>query len=131
VTYVPPVVRHLADRLDGLGWVTDLLVAGSLATGDYVPGVSDLDLVALTGGPVSRARQQMLASLHRELDRGALHPTWTHGCLVQRSLSRVTRAELVRHGFAVVGRPPAAVLSLIAHCRWSPKWSSSNASNTC
>jgi hypothetical protein len=131
VSYVPPVVRHLADRLDGLGWVSDLLVAGSLATGDYVPGVSDLDLVALTEGPVGRARQEMLTSLHRVLDRGAahgldlgcvyvdagrladlgaLHPTWTHGSLVQRSLSGVTRAELVRHGFAVLGRPPAAVL---------------------
>ena len=73
----------------------------------------------------------MLAGLHRELDRGAargldlgcvyvdagrladlgaLHPTWTHGSLVQRSLSGVTRAELVRHGFAVLGRPPAVVL---------------------
>jgi hypothetical protein len=71
VTSVPPVVRDLADRLDGLGWVTDLLVAGSLATGDYVPGVSDLDLVALIGGPVGATRQEMLAGLHRELDRGA------------------------------------------------------------
>jgi Nucleotidyltransferase domain len=131
VTYVPPVVRHLAERLDGLGWVTELLVAGSLATGDYVPGVSDLDLVALTSGPVGPARQDVLASLHRELDQasardldlgcmyvdagkladlGVLHPTWTHGALVQRSLSGVTRAELVRHGFAVLGRPPTAVL---------------------
>jgi nucleotidyltransferase-like protein len=131
VSYVPPVVRLLAGRLEGLGWVTDLLVAGSLATGDYVPGVSDLDLVALTEGPVGRARRAILASLHRELDQGAgqgldlgcvyvdggrladlgaLHPTWTHGSLVQRSLSGVTRAELVRHGFAVLGRPPAAVL---------------------
>jgi hypothetical protein len=131
VTYVPPVVRLLAGRLEGLGWVTDLLVAGSLATGDYVPGVSDLDLVALTGGLVGPARQEILASLHRELDQGAargldlgcvyvdagrladlqaLHPAWTHGSLVQRSLSGVTRAELVRHGFAVLGRPPAAVL---------------------
>jgi len=131
VTYTPPVVHQLAERLDGLGWVTDLLVAGSLATGDYVPGVSDLDLVALTGGPVGPARQEILASLHRELDQGAapgldlgcvyvdagrladlgaLHPTWTHGSLVQRSLSGVTRAELVRQGFAVLGRPPAAVL---------------------
>jgi len=50
VTHMPPVVRLLAGRLDDLGWVTDLLVAGSLASGDYVPGVSDLDLVALTGG---------------------------------------------------------------------------------
>ena len=131
MTYLPPVVRYLAGRLGDLGWVTDLLVAGSLATGDYVPGVSDLDLVALTGGPVGPAQQEILASLHRELDRGAaqgldlgcvyvdagrladlraLHPTWTHGSLVQRSLSGVTRAELVRHGFAVLGRSPAAVL---------------------
>ncbi len=131
MTYLPPAVGHLGERLDGLGWVTDLLVAGSLATGDYVPGVSDLDLVALTAGPVGAARQETLAALHRELDQGtaqgldlgcvyvdagrladlgALHPTWTHGSLVQRSLSGVTRAELVRHGFAVLGRPPAAVV---------------------
>ena len=129
--HVPPAVCQLAERLDALGWVTDLLVAGSLATGDYVPGVSDLDLVALTGEPVGEARQEILAGLHRELDQGpargldlgcvyvdagrladpgALHPTWTHGSLVQRSLSGVTRAELARHGFAVLGRPPAAVL---------------------
>ncbi|HEX3491135.1 MAG TPA: nucleotidyltransferase domain-containing protein [Streptosporangiaceae bacterium] len=128
---VPTVVRLLAERLDDFGWVTDLLVAGSLATGDYVPGVSDLDLVALTEGPVDRARQEILTSLHRELDQGAAqgldlgcvyvdagrladlgtpHPMWTHGSLVQRGLSGVTRAELVRHGFAVLGRPPVAVL---------------------
>ena len=131
MTCLPPVVGHFGQLLDDLGWVTDLLVAGSLATGDYVPGVSDLDLVALTGGPVGPARQETLAGLHRELDQGAargldlgcvyvdagrladlgaLHPMWTHGSLVQRSLSGVTRAELVRHGFAVLGRPPAAVL---------------------
>jgi Nucleotidyltransferase domain len=131
VTCVPPAVSALADCLADLGWVADLLVAGSLATGDYVPGVSDLDLVALTEGPVGRARQEVLTGLHRELDHGvakgldlgcvyvdadrladaaALHPTWTHGSLVHRSLSGVTRAELVRHGFAVLGRPPAAVL---------------------
>ena len=111
--------------------MSELLVAGSLATGDYVPGASDLDLVALTDGPVELARQGILAGLHRQLDQGAaqgldlgcvyvdverltdlaaLHPTWTHGSLVQRGLSGVTRAELVRHGFAVLGRPPAAVL---------------------
>lgn len=128
---VPPAVTHLAGCLADLGWVTDLLVAGSLATGDYVPGVSDLDLVALTDGPVDPARQNVLAGLHRTLDDGAAHgldlgcayvdistltdgearhPTWTHGSLVERILSGVTRAELVRHGFAVLGRPPVAVL---------------------
>jgi hypothetical protein len=49
----------------GLACVTDLLAGGSLATGDYVPDVSDLDLVAPTGGPVGPARQEILAGLHR------------------------------------------------------------------
>ncbi len=131
MSHVPSAVSVLGDRLADLGWVTDLLVAGSLATGDYIPGVSDLDLVALTEGPVGQARQEVLTGLHGELDRGtakgldlgcvyvdagrlteaaALHPMWTHGSMVHRTLSGVTRAELVRHGFAVTGRQPAAVL---------------------
>lgn len=128
---VPPAVADLADDLAGLGWVRDLLVAGSLATGDYIRGVSDLDLVAVVDGPVDRTRVEALTALHRELDLGsaagldlgcvyvdegalldpdARHPTWTHGVLVHRILSGVTRAELVRHGFAVSGRPPQEVL---------------------
>jgi hypothetical protein len=38
------------------------------------------------------------------------HPTWTHGSLVERILSGITRAELVLHGYAVFGRSPRAVL---------------------
>ena len=118
-------------RLAEFGWVTDLWIAGSLATGDYVPGVSDLDLVALVRGPIDEVRVAALASIHTELDRGVAagadlgctyvedhavgdpdlrHPTWTHGALVHRALSGITRAELVRHGSAQFGRPPAAVL---------------------
>jgi Nucleotidyltransferase domain len=124
-------VTSLAARLRELSWVSDLLVAGSLATGDYVPGVSDLDLVAVVRGPVDQARRASLVDLHVDLDRGsaagadlgcvyvdegrlldtaALHPTWTHGEPVERILSGVTRAELVRHGFAVFGRQPSDVL---------------------
>ena len=124
-------VTAFADRLAALGWVTDLWIAGSLATGDYVPGVSDLDLVALVGGRVDQSRQLTLTSLHQDLDRGiaagsdlgcqyveegligdrqALHSTWTHGSLVRRRLSGITRAELVRCGPAVFGRPPTGVL---------------------
>jgi hypothetical protein len=121
----------LAARLTELTWVSDLLVAGSLATGDHVPGVSDLDLVAVVEGPIDQARRASLVALHADLDRGpaagadlgcvyvdqsrlhdpaAVHPTWTHGRLVERILSGVTRAELVRHGFAVFGRAPTDVL---------------------
>jgi len=123
----PPALAQFGRELTALGWVSDLLVAGSLATGDYVAGVSDLDLVALTDGPVGASRETELVALHRRLDATgasglrlgcvyvdagrlgevrAEHPTWTHGLLVRRILSGVTRAELVRYGYAVFGRPP-------------------------
>jgi hypothetical protein len=127
----PLVVEELGSQLRALGWVTELFVGGSVATGDYTPLVSDLDLVALVDGPVDVTRQAMLTTVHRGLDEGAgsglklgcvyvdsarlldlaaPHPTWTHGSLVQRILSGIARAELVRHGYAVFGRPPVAVL---------------------
>ncbi|MFJ4651665.1 hypothetical protein ACIP5Y_10385 [Nocardia sp. NPDC088792] len=108
-----------------------VLGAGSLATGDYVPGVSDIDLVALVDGPVDTHRQTTLTAVHRRLDEGAgsgldlgcvyvdagkvsdvrmTHPTWTHGSLAERVLSGITRVELVRYGRAVFGRSPCAVL---------------------
>jgi hypothetical protein len=125
----------LGERLGTLGWVRDLWVAGSLASGDYVPGVSDLDLVAVVDGEVDATRQEALVAVHRSLDsgeargldlgcqyvdesrlsdRGAEHPTWTHGHLVRRIVSGVTRAELARFGYAVVGRPPREVLPAVS-----------------
>jgi hypothetical protein len=127
---LPPAVTALSQRLEKLGWAPDLMVAGSLATGDYVPSVSDLDLVAIVPGAIDQERTSSLVALHEDLDRGlangtdlgcvyvdenslsdvaVLHPMWTHGGLVRRTLSGITRAELVRYGFAVDGRPPTAV----------------------
>ncbi|WP_067428593.1 nucleotidyltransferase domain-containing protein [Nocardioides jensenii] len=128
---LPLAVTELADRLGSLPWLSDLLVAGSLATGDHLPGVSDLDLVAVVAGPVDETRTAQLVAMHAELDHAAaagadlgcvyvdernlldadaLHPTWTHGALTRRILSGITRAELVRHGFQVIGRSPADLL---------------------
>jgi hypothetical protein len=130
-----PVVAEFAGRLAGLGWISDVFVAGSLATGDYVPRVSDLDLVALVDGPVDQRRQGALAAVHHGVDQGAgaglnlgcvhvdaatlaegrrKHPTWTHGVLVWRILSGITRAELVRYDHAVVGRSPRTVLPAVS-----------------
>lgn len=117
-------------RLAELGWVSDLFVAGSLALGDYVPTVSDIDLVAVTQEPFDQEREAELTVLHRAVDRASArthlgciyveeahltdhrcrHPTWTNGALVRRALSGITRAEIVRHGFAVFGRDPAELL---------------------
>jgi hypothetical protein len=128
---VPDAVDPFARRLRSLGWVTDLLVGGSAATGDYRVGVSDLDLVAVIDGPIDEHRRATIVALHRGLDRDEAagahlgcvyipesavldptmsHPTWTHGLLVTRPLSGISRAELVRHGFAVFGRPPNELL---------------------
>lgn len=125
---LPPAVESLTRSLGELGWVTDVLVGGSLAMGDYVAGVSDLDLLAVTDGPVDARREHALVAIHRELDRAApvqagctyvdgrriadaalRHPVWTHGQLVRRPLSQLARAELARHGFATLGRPPSAL----------------------
>jgi hypothetical protein len=127
----PTILAQFGRQLAALGWISDLFVAGSAATGDYRPGISDLDLVAVADGAVDRSRQTVLASLHGDLDRSAAaglnlgcvyvaadtitdlhtpHPTWTHGMLVQRILSGITRAELVRHGHAVFGRSPCDVI---------------------
>jgi hypothetical protein len=128
---VPAAVSALVEQTSGLEWVTDLFVGGSLATGDYWSDVSDLDLVAVVNGPMSGHRRREAARLHQRLDDGAAagaqlgcvyvpidqlldleapHATWTHGRLVDRPLSGIARAELVRHGFAVLGRSPADVL---------------------
>ncbi|BCJ40898.1 hypothetical protein GCM10010168_48020 [Actinoplanes ianthinogenes] len=117
-------VDEFGDRLAAAGWATDLLVAGSLATGDYIPGVSDLDLVAIVPAVPDPAR---IAAMHAGVDPAlnlgcvyvcadrlgdlaAEHPTWTHGMLVRRILSGVTRAELVRHGYPIFGRAPGELL---------------------
>lgn len=131
----PEAVRELADRLRPLHWMSDLFVAGSAATGDYREGVSDLDLVAVTDRPLGRAQRSIIVDLHRGLDAtvaagvdlgcayvaepalsesASRHPTWTHGRLVERPLSGIVRAELVRHGWAVLGRPPQDVLAAMS-----------------
>lgn len=127
----PPAVAELAARLRALGWVTDLFVGGSLAAGDYRAGVSDIDLVALTERTIDSGCRSNIIAIHRDLDAttaaganlgcayvassalsdlAARHPAWTHGDLVERPLSGIVRAELVRHGFPVFGRPPGTVL---------------------
>ena len=116
-----PAIAALADRLATLSWVSGLYVAGSLATGDHVPGVSDLDLVALTDGPPDT---DLISSIHSDLDAGvaagadlgcayvaldrrheheAPHPTWTHGRLAHRPLTTIPRVELAVHGQTVFG----------------------------
>src|SRR5688500_2538303 len=105
------VAADFGHRLAALGWVTALHVGGSLATGDHRAGDSDLDLVALTNGPVTQERQATLRVIHEAIPPTAKlgctsvpveliavptveHTTWTHGHLIERWLSGIARAEL-------------------------------------
>ena len=104
---------------------------GSLALGDYQPGRSDLDLVALIGTTLTRAQEQDLRRVHEalrsevplaeklhcayvvrselgDMDRG--HLTWAHGELFTRVVSPVSRRELHQGGLCLLGPAPAAVV---------------------
>jgi nucleotidyltransferase-like protein len=132
-----PSARLVARFLREVGPLVDLTglyAGGSLASGDYHPGVSDLDLVALLGAPVGGARRSLQA-LHERLageeplghklhcayvpvavidDLSAEHLTWTTGRFWPMQLSGVARAELLRFGLTVAGPPPAALVPALS-----------------
>ena len=104
---------------------------GSLAGGDYQPGRSDLDLIAIVGRPCTAAEEQHLGEVHEclgstialasrlhcsycaagELDDPArLHLTWAHEEFMRRPVTPVTRRELHDFGLVLYGEAPAALL---------------------
>jgi predicted nucleotidyltransferase len=125
------LVRTFAERVRPVAGVTAFWVAGSLASGDYRPGVSDLDLVALVAARLDDRRQHALVDLHEDLVRSdhraaalhcdyvaaaevddvtAEHLRWAHGELYRHPLSGIARAELLRFGLTLHGPVPRDVL---------------------
>lgn len=107
---------------------------GSLAGGDYQPGRSDLDLIAVLDRPATAVDEQRLGDVHESLGRinplasqlhcsyPALtelddpvrpHLTWAHEELMHRPITPVTRRELHDFGLVLYGRPPAGLLPLV------------------
>lgn len=129
-----PSAGLVATFLDAIGPVVKvraLYAGGSLASGDYHPGVSDLDLVALVAVRLDDVRRPGAQRVHEELirsqplghklhcayvpvvqvgDVAAEHPTWTTGRFWPMVFSGVARAELLRFGLTVTGPPPAALV---------------------
>jgi hypothetical protein len=125
------VVQECAKRVRPIAGVAGFYAGGSLATGDYHPGISDLDLVAVVEVALTAEQESSLADVHRELmrcrseaaklhcfyvplpdaaDVAQPHVNWAHGELYRRPLSGVARAELLRHGLTVHGPPPDELL---------------------
>lgn len=111
--------------------MTGLYVGGSLATGDYRPGVSDIDGVAILETRPRRRLRAELATIHRRLardvDEGAAlhcvyvsdheaaavtrtHWTWASGKFFRRPLSGISRAELLADPVVVFGPAPSSWL---------------------
>jgi len=119
-----PVVLALAEASGGD--LAGLYVGGSLASGDYRPGISDIDAVALVehrpGAPLRRA----ILARHRQLGATALHCvyvarpeatdptvkhwTWAFEELFRRPLGGIARAELLADPVVVHGPAPASWL---------------------
>jgi hypothetical protein len=104
---------------------------GSLAGGDYQPGRSDLDLIAILSRPCTAAEEQHLGEVHESLgnavalasglhcsycaageldDVARVHLTWAHEELMRRRVTPVTRRELSDFGLVLYGEEPAALL---------------------
>jgi hypothetical protein len=132
---LPPGIADLltefGERIRPAAGAVALYVGGSLASGDYRPGVSDMDLVAVVGEPLDAGQREKVTAIHRDLiarepaaaelhcvyvpageldDVSAPHLTWAFGELFPRPLSGVARAELHGPGFAVFGPPPAGLI---------------------
>jgi hypothetical protein len=122
-------VAELAQHVSEI--VAGLYIGGSLATGDYRAGISDIDGVAMLAAAPKPAVRAELTELHRRLasefteaealhcayvsvqevaDVTRTHWTWAFGELFRRPLSRIARAELLADPVIVFGPAPSSWL---------------------
>ena len=130
-----------------------LYVGGSLAGGDYRPGVSDLDVTAIVTGQLGGVDRRRLEQRHVQLeercrstaalhciyvdanrlsDAGAEHPMWSDRRIRDRPLSALARIELVRLAVTLYGpspdtffgEPDAAALRSAARAELTGYWQS-------
>lgn len=130
----PLLSRFVAD----IGPVVPLVAVwahGSLALGDFQPGRSDLDLVAVTGERLNDAHLAGLQRVHETLiadvplagslhcaymartelaDPGQAHPTWAHREMFDRIVSPVSRRELTQGGLSLHGPAPAGLVPTVS-----------------
>jgi hypothetical protein len=127
-----PVVARFAGSLGAVVDLVAFYAGGSLGTGDYRPGVSDLDLAAVVGSAPDPVAEAALTRLHQDLavaddtaaklhcfylprdrlaDPAEEQLNWAHGELYRRPFTVVARAELLRHGITVLGPEPGSLFA--------------------
>ena len=125
------LLSRLADGLAARGDLVGLYVYGSLATGDYSPASSDIDVIVLVEREPGKAELGELARLHKAVagSSGAaerlhclyvpvaaganpdrLHHYWFGDRMTQWQLKVMTQAELASVGVAFYGPwPPPGI----------------------
>jgi predicted nucleotidyltransferase len=128
---VAGLLGRLRDRLAERGDLVGIYVYGSLATGDYSPAASDIDVIAVVAREPDKAMTRELTQLHRNLAGtggpfGQLHclyvavetacdperlcAYWFGDRMTQWVVKLITRAELAAAGVALHGPwPPPGV----------------------
>ena len=71
---LPVLAAGIAAALEPQPRLLGFYLYGSLATGDFTPGVSDVDLLAVTDGPITPEIITRLRSMHAEIE--AQFPQW-------------------------------------------------------
>ncbi|QXE34893.1 nucleotidyltransferase domain-containing protein [Streptomyces sp. GMY02] len=130
-TEVTRLLTRFADGMSAVAPPAALWAHGSLALGDFRPGRSDLDLVALTDAPLTPVQEERLRDLHRRIvaeeplggslhctylplpavaDTTRPHPTWALGEWFERPVTPVARRELELGARVLSGPPPAGLV---------------------
>jgi predicted nucleotidyltransferase len=129
------VLKRFVSEIQAAVPVVAVWAHGSLAMGDFQPGRSDLDLIAVVEAAVDDAQKEQLAQIHQRLvdeepaaaelhcsylavtglaDAEARYVTWAHHTLLERPVTPVTRRELLDAGRILHGRPPTELLPPLA-----------------
>jgi hypothetical protein len=131
---VKPLLERFTASVAGVIPLVALWAHGSLALGDFQPGRSDLDLVALVAADITGPQREQLQRTHEALirdeeladklhctyvardqlaDAGRCHATWAMGELFDRRVSPISRRELRQGGLCLYGPEPAALVPAI------------------
>src|SRR5438132_11748065 len=120
----PPILEPLVTDIRGrLGEdLVGLYLYGSAVTGGFDPGVSDVDLMAVTAREVENRDMAGLEAMHRDLLRH--HPDWNDRIdvtYIGRSTRAVLRANAGRLAVSSPGEPfHARGDGADGRWRWSP-----------
>lgn len=128
---IAQLLRSLRDELLARGGLVGVYLYGSLATGDFSPARSDIDVVVMLEREPDKAAIQELERLHRALaslgdsagrlhclyvpaesahDPARLHTYWYGNRMTQWQFKVLTQAELASAGVAFYGPwPPPAI----------------------